>query len=235
MRRLHEAASSDADARLAIQMFCYSVRKQLAAMIAALDGVDLIVFTGGIGENDGEVRAAICDGLSWSGVVSTKLGIGRYRIRSAIPRRAALCCSPLAGRRADRPSHLGIVPQQDVLTVCPDGCRQMLSNFSRSRGSLERADAANKPQQSQRSSSMDQRRNLAMREHFERLAAEDDRRDAVAAKRGHDDEVTAFRRRGIDDRPVGMLMLDMDRVACHARHLRGASDGAENLAVGVKI
>jgi acetate kinase len=68
MRRLHEAASSDADARLAIQMFCYSVRKQLAAMIATLDGVDLIVFTGGIGENDGEARATICAGLSWIGV-----------------------------------------------------------------------------------------------------------------------------------------------------------------------
>ncbi|MGH6847537.1 MAG: acetate/propionate family kinase [Methylocella sp.] len=68
MRRLHEAASSNADARLAIQMFCYSVRKQVAAMIAALDGVDLIVFTGGIGENDWEARAAICGGLSWIGV-----------------------------------------------------------------------------------------------------------------------------------------------------------------------
>lgn len=68
IRSLHEAASSSADARLAIQMFCYSVRKQVAAMIAALDGVDLIVFTGGIGENDGEARAAICSGLSWIGV-----------------------------------------------------------------------------------------------------------------------------------------------------------------------
>jgi len=68
IRSLHEAASSNADARLAIQMFCYSVRKQVAAMIAVLDGVDLIVFTGGIGENDGEARAAICSGLSWIGV-----------------------------------------------------------------------------------------------------------------------------------------------------------------------
>ena len=68
VRRLHEAASSNADARLAIEMFCYSVRKQVAAMIAALDGVDLVVFTGGIGENDGEARAAICGGLSWIGV-----------------------------------------------------------------------------------------------------------------------------------------------------------------------
>ena len=68
MRRLKEAASSNADARLAIQMFCYSVRKQVAAMIAVLDGVDQIVFTGGIGENDWEARGAICDGLSWIGV-----------------------------------------------------------------------------------------------------------------------------------------------------------------------
>ena len=68
MRDLHGAASSNADARLAIQMFCYSVRKQMAAMIAALDGVDLIVFTGGIGENDAKSRATICGGLSWMGV-----------------------------------------------------------------------------------------------------------------------------------------------------------------------
>jgi acetate kinase len=68
MRRLHEAAPSSADARLAITMFCYSVRKQVAAMIAALGGVDMLVFAGGIGENDAGVRAAICAGLSWLGV-----------------------------------------------------------------------------------------------------------------------------------------------------------------------
>ena len=68
MRQLHEAALSNVDARLAIRMFCYSVRKQMAAMIAALGGVELIVFTGGIGENDVEARAAICGGLTWLGV-----------------------------------------------------------------------------------------------------------------------------------------------------------------------
>jgi acetate kinase len=68
MRHLRAAASSNADARLALQMFSYSVRKEVAAMIAALDGVDLIVFTGGIGENDVEARTAICAGLSWIGV-----------------------------------------------------------------------------------------------------------------------------------------------------------------------
>jgi acetate kinase len=68
MRRLHEASPCNAEARLAIQMFCYSIRKQVAGMIAALDGVDLLVFTGGIGEHDAEVRAAICSGLSWLGI-----------------------------------------------------------------------------------------------------------------------------------------------------------------------
>lgn len=68
MRTLHEAAASNADARLAIEMFCYCVRKQLAAMIAALEGADMLVFTGGIGENDAEARAAICNGLSWLGI-----------------------------------------------------------------------------------------------------------------------------------------------------------------------
>ena len=78
MRRLHKVASSNTNARLAIQMFCYSVRKQVAAMIAALDGVDLVVFTGGIGENDGRARASICGGLSWIGV-----SLDKARNRSA--------------------------------------------------------------------------------------------------------------------------------------------------------
>ncbi len=43
IRRLHEAAASNRDARLAIEMFCVSVRKQVAAMIAVLHGVDMLV------------------------------------------------------------------------------------------------------------------------------------------------------------------------------------------------
>ncbi len=69
MRSLHAAAPANADARLAIEMFCYSVRKEIAAMIAALDGAEMIVFTGGIGENDAAVRASICAGLAWNGVL----------------------------------------------------------------------------------------------------------------------------------------------------------------------
>ncbi len=68
MRKLHEAASSNPDARLAIRMFCNSVAKQIAAMISVMDGVDMVVFTGGIGEHDDVVRQSICDRLAWIGV-----------------------------------------------------------------------------------------------------------------------------------------------------------------------
>jgi acetate kinase len=68
MRRLHETSAASADARLAIKMFCYSIRKQVAAMTAVLDGLDLLVFTGGIGEHDAQLRAEICGGLSWLGI-----------------------------------------------------------------------------------------------------------------------------------------------------------------------
>ena len=68
MRSLHAAAESNPRSRLAIDMFAYSVRKQIAAMIAALAGIDLLVFTGGIGENDSAVRTAVCGGLSWAGI-----------------------------------------------------------------------------------------------------------------------------------------------------------------------
>lgn len=68
LRLLHEAGATDTGAALAIRMFCQSVLKQVAAMIAVLGGIDLIVFTGGIGEHDAAVRAAICAGLAWIGI-----------------------------------------------------------------------------------------------------------------------------------------------------------------------
>jgi acetate kinase len=90
MRLLHAAAPTDAAARLAIQMFCYGVRKQVAGMVAALDGVDLLVFTGGIGENDAEVRAGICVGLSCVGV---RLDAARNRTASNPISTAAASCA----------------------------------------------------------------------------------------------------------------------------------------------
>jgi acetate kinase len=100
MRQLHEAAPASADARLAIRMFCYSVRKQIAAMISVLDGIDLIVFTGGIGENQAVVRAEICAGLSSSGV---SLDPERNRMASnPISDRASRCAVQVLASEEDQ-------------------------------------------------------------------------------------------------------------------------------------
>jgi acetate kinase len=61
-------ASGDARARLAIEIFCYRVRKTIGAYLAALGGADAIVFGGGIGVNAPAVRARICDGMAWCGI-----------------------------------------------------------------------------------------------------------------------------------------------------------------------
>lgn len=67
MRKLHLAAREQPEARLAIDIFCYSVRKQIGAMAAVLGGVDMLVFTGGIGENDAAVRRSILGEPKWIG------------------------------------------------------------------------------------------------------------------------------------------------------------------------
>src|SRR4030095_3772647 len=46
----------------------YRARKYIGAYLAAMNGADAVVFTGGIGENSPEVRARICDGLQWMGI-----------------------------------------------------------------------------------------------------------------------------------------------------------------------
>lgn len=55
-------------AKLAVDMFCYRVAKYIGAYTAAMNGVDLIAFTAGVGENNGFVRSQICDYLGFMGV-----------------------------------------------------------------------------------------------------------------------------------------------------------------------
>ena len=63
-----DAENGDRRARLAIDLFCYRVRKYIGAYLAAINGADAIVFAGGIGENSPEMRAAICGDLDWLGI-----------------------------------------------------------------------------------------------------------------------------------------------------------------------
>jgi acetate kinase len=63
-----EKENNDRRAHLAIEVFCYRVRKYIGAFLAATGGADALIFTGGIGENSPEVRQRICNGLEWMGV-----------------------------------------------------------------------------------------------------------------------------------------------------------------------
>ena len=58
-----------AQARAAFEAFCYRIRKYIGAYIAVMGGVDVIVFTAGIGENSEMVRAAVCSGMEGLGIV----------------------------------------------------------------------------------------------------------------------------------------------------------------------
>ena len=70
MRELLAEAEEHDDRRawLAIEMFCYRVRRYVGAYLAAMNGADAILFAGGIGENAAPVRANVCAGLEWLGV-----------------------------------------------------------------------------------------------------------------------------------------------------------------------
>jgi acetate kinase len=68
VKALLDARPANADAAIAIEMFCYQIRKAIGALAAALGGVDLLVFTGGIGEHAAAIRAQVCDGLAHLGL-----------------------------------------------------------------------------------------------------------------------------------------------------------------------
>jgi acetate kinase len=66
LRALH--ASDDPRAAEAIDFFVYRVGQTLGALTASLGGLDALVFTAGVGENDAEVRRRVCDDAAWLGV-----------------------------------------------------------------------------------------------------------------------------------------------------------------------
>ncbi len=70
MRDIENAAwkENNKRAQLALEMYAYRIKKYIGAYAAAMGGVDLIIFTGGIGENGAETREAVCKGLDHLGV-----------------------------------------------------------------------------------------------------------------------------------------------------------------------
>jgi acetate kinase len=68
MRDLTDKQATDVRAAEAVELFCYQTRKWIGAFAASLGGLETLVFAGGIGENAGEIRTRICDGLQFLGI-----------------------------------------------------------------------------------------------------------------------------------------------------------------------
>jgi acetate kinase len=69
VRELEQAErAGDRNAELALEVFAYHVRKYIGAYAAALEGLDAIAFTGGIGEHSASMRRRICQGLDFLGL-----------------------------------------------------------------------------------------------------------------------------------------------------------------------
>ena len=73
-----EREHGDRRARLAIEIFCYRVRKYIGAYLAAMGGADAVVFSGGIGENSAEIRGRIVTGMEWAGLDLDPLANERF-------------------------------------------------------------------------------------------------------------------------------------------------------------
>ncbi len=79
LRDIEEAADAgNQRARLAEDMLYYGVRKYIGSYAAAMGGMDVLVFTAGIGENSGRAREGICTGLEFMGV---KLDLEKNNVR----------------------------------------------------------------------------------------------------------------------------------------------------------
>lgn len=93
IRDLRASPSPDADE--AIDLFCYRVVRETGSMVAAIGGLDSIVFTGGIGEHASEVRERICQRLQWYGVALDSASNQANAIRLSPPSsRVSVLCIP---------------------------------------------------------------------------------------------------------------------------------------------
>jgi acetate kinase len=68
MRDLLARETADVRAAEAVALFCYTAKKWIGALAAAIGGLDTLIFAGGIGENQPVIRARICDGLQFLGI-----------------------------------------------------------------------------------------------------------------------------------------------------------------------
>ena len=91
------AANGDERAQLALDMYFYRIKKYIGAYAAAMGGVDIIVFTAGVGENQAGMREEVCKGLEFLGVkfdASKNNFRGEERVISADDSKVTVCVIP---------------------------------------------------------------------------------------------------------------------------------------------
>ncbi len=109
MRELHDLiAQGDKDCELALQMYCYRLKKYIGSYVAAMGGLDALVFTGGIGENDEFVREYSTDGLEYLGIKLDK------KLNLELNRKEALISA------SDSRVPIYIIPTNEELVIALD-------------------------------------------------------------------------------------------------------------------
>lgn len=109
MRALLDAeAKGDKMACLAIDMFCYRLKKYIGAYLTALSGADAVIFGGGIGENASEVRQRVLAGMAWFG-----LKLDKERNEATIGSEGRISA-------ADAQVHAYVIPVNEALIVARD-------------------------------------------------------------------------------------------------------------------
>ena len=108
MRDLRAAAAEgNEDAKNAIEVLCYGIAKFVGGYVAAMNGVDAIVFTAGIGENVGMIREKVCSYLGFLGVkldAEANEAMGEEVVISA----------------ADSAVKVAVIPTNEELAICRD-------------------------------------------------------------------------------------------------------------------
>jgi len=101
------AANGNEDCQLALDKFCYEVAKYVGAYAAALNGIDVLTFTAGVGENGPDTRAAICSYLEFMGV---KLDPEKNNVRG----KETLISTP------DSKVQVWVIPTNEELMIAQD-------------------------------------------------------------------------------------------------------------------
>ncbi|GAA3986661.1 acetate/propionate family kinase [Comamonas faecalis] len=111
MRRLRtEAADGNDDAHRAIDLFTHRVVRETGALTACLQGMDLLAFSGGIGENDAVLRAQVCAQLGWMGL---RIDAGRNRLASGHDKGHGNGAASMAIHAADSRIEVWVVPTDE--------------------------------------------------------------------------------------------------------------------------